>query len=149
MDKYPTLLFTRAFSYIVIFALGTGIIEFLHLLVPNQSFILGASIIMIFALIGCMVICEKNILSRITSAFTLLVLAVVAIRFDHTPLPSIVFLLLALVIAYIGALPHLHISPRNANRLVLYASGIIVTSLIFVAALTYITTVFLRMATTY
>lgn len=130
---------TRLGGYILVFVSQTIILEVMSYFTPIRSSIPAVIVLALSLLIGLLFICEQNILSRITSAATLFLLGIIAIKFNHSLIAPAFLLALSLLAAWLGAQPFAHRKPPTASRTVWLSMAVIAAAFIFVMAFIYIT----------
>lgn len=139
MKKEITSIFSsplhRACAYILTFMLGTALFEFLRFIFHYSRSVTPAVILLVlFVTIGILIIHQRTLLSRITSASVMLALGFIAIGFNTHFIPSPYLLLLALAISYFGSRSFLH-AKYSLSQASLIGAYIAVVSLLFVLAL--------------
>jgi len=101
---------------------------------PNL-FILAA-----FVMLGILLVNERRILSRFTSASILLMLGAIAIRVGHTALADAYLLALALCLAVGGAQPLLHRKYKSTRETAILSVFIVCFGVVFFYVFTDIMT---------
>lgn len=131
---------TRILVYLSIFIVGAALHELLvWLLKPtiwsHGSIALTLATLVAFTLVGGLFVCERHLLSRVTSAATMFVLGLIALRIGHSVVPDPYLLVVALFVAMIGARPVLHRKAASVKRAVL--SSLLVVFISIIVALTF------------
>lgn len=137
----------RAASFLIFFVLSAIAAELFIYAADSRSIVPGLAIIFVSIIFGLLLIGERHLLSRVTTAATLLILSTIALKFGHTPISSIVLLVIVVGTAYLGALPLFHAKPHTKRQAIISSVTIAAVALIFVALFTYISTVLIRLAT--
>ncbi|MDN5274452.1 MAG: hypothetical protein JWP06_353 [Candidatus Saccharibacteria bacterium] len=132
----------RTFIYLSIFIAGSALHELLFRLInptiwSGSAIVLTLSTLGAFVLIGAVLACERHAMSRVTSAATLFILGVIALRIGHSVVPDPYLLVAAFCIATIGAQPALHRKLTSFKRTVLYSLLTIFISLAIAITFAY------------
>lgn len=152
INKTLTSFTGRTLIYLTIFIVGLALHESLFRLIKpiiwsNSSILLTLSTLSAFMLVGAVFVCEKHIMSRVTSAATLLILAFIALRIGHSAVPDPYLLVVALGIAAIGAQPVLHRKLTSFKLTVLYSVLTVFVTFVLAAVFAYTMTVLDRIST--
>jgi amino acid permease len=151
MEKTHNQTFTsakeRALAYIYAFTIAALLSEFIHQFITINTMIPGLSIFFVSIVAGWILVNNRNVLSRITSVSTMLVLSTIAIKLGYTAIPDAYLLALAIGISALGAQPFLHTQPASQKLTILYGSLIIIATVVAIALFTYGTIVLNRLAT--
>ena len=142
MRKELTSIFSSplnlAVAYMATFILGAALFEFLRFIFHYSRTITPTlCILLLFVVIGFFLIHQRTLLSRITSASTLLMFSFVALFFDVYPIPDAYLLLIVLVLSYIGSRPFLH-AKYSLIRSLLIGAGIAILAILSIFIFFYI-----------
>lgn len=144
---------TRTLVYLSVFAAGSVVYELLSHCInapvwSNASIAQGLVVLAVFTLVGALFVCERHVLSRVTSAATLFVLGVIALKIGHTAISDSYLFALALGVAFIGAQNPFHRELTSRKRMILYSLIIVgatlVTAFAFVYGITVIDRIVMR-----
>lgn len=132
----------RMLAYLGMFAAGSVVYELLSHLInapvwSNASIAQGLAVLVVFTLVGALFVCERHALSRVTSAATLFVLGVIALKIGHTAISDSYLFAIAFCIAFIGAQSPFHHELASRKRMILYSLMIIGVALVTAFALVY------------
>lgn len=136
------LLASRAFTYISVFIIGAAIHELCFQLIyprlwSSGSLSLTVFTLIAFVLVGVLITKRGQLLSQAVSASTLLVLGFIALRIGHASASDPYLLIIALVVATVGAKPAFHRDPATAKQIALYSLFSVVIAVVISAAFTY------------
>jgi hypothetical protein len=136
----------RTLAYLGTFVVGAVVYEILSRLMnfrilSNGSIILGLSILGTFIIIGAFFINERHILSRVTSAATLLILGVIALKIDHTVIPNAYLFAVAFSVSFLGAKKVFHCQLVSLKKMILYSFIVSFVTLILLVVFVYGVTV--------
>jgi hypothetical protein len=151
-NQAPTSPTARTLIYLGLFVAGLALHELLSRLIntstwSNSSIILGIATLAIFTFVGAVFACEHHALSRVTSAATLFVLGVIALKMGHTVIPDPYLFAIAFCVAFIGSRTALHRKLVNFKKTTLYSLTIICVALAITAIFAYGVTVADRIVT--
>lgn len=132
----------RTLMYLSIFIIGSALHELLFQLInptiwSNSALALTLSTLGIFVIVGALLVCEQHPVSRVTSAATLFILGLIALRIGHSVVPDPYLLVAVLCIAIIGARPTLHRQLTNSKQTVSYSVLAILIALLTAFVFTY------------
>jgi hypothetical protein len=132
----------RTFIYLSILIVGLALHEFfVRLITPtiwsNSALVLTLSTLGIFTLTGALFACERHAMSRITSAATLFILSLIALRIGHSVVPDPYLLVVALCVAAIGAQPALHRKVTSFKQIAAYGLLAVLITLIIAGTFVY------------
>jgi len=131
-------------AYLCVFIGASVLTELLRHFVTFRTIIPGLFVIGVCTALGTLFLNERNVLSRITSAATLLVLSIIALRIDHTVIPNAYLFTIALGVSILGAQSALHQRLTSPKRTALSSISVVVVTLIAVSVFTYGVTVLSR-----
>jgi hypothetical protein len=142
----------RTFMYLSTFVAGSALHELLVQVIHPTIWSTGARLLtlltlVIFILAGALLACERHTMSRVTSAATLFILGLIALRIGHSVVPDPYLLIAAFVIAAIGAQPLFHRKLADVKRTVLYSLLVLFVVIVITITLTYGLTVLDRIVT--
>lgn len=137
---------TRTFVYLGIFVAGSVLYELLSRLMnpavwSNSSIVLALSALGVFILTGALFVCERHMLSRVTSAATLFVLGVIALKIGHTTVPDPYLFAIAFCVSFLGAQAVFHRRSASRKRVILYSLAIVCVALAVALVFAYGVTV--------
>lgn len=141
---------TRMLIYLIMFIVSAALYAALSGLVNfelrSNLMVLGLSILVVLILAGALLVNERNILSRVTSAATLLILGLIALRIEYTTIPTPYLLVIALGVAYVGARPALHHQRGTFRKTILCSLAVVLIAAILSTAFIYGATAIDRLA---
>lgn len=112
----------------------------------SHLMMLGLSILVVLILAGALLFSERNVLSRVTSAATLFILGLIALRIEHTTISTSYLLVITLCVAYLGARPALHHQRNTSRKTILCSLAVVLVAAILSIAFIYGVTVIDRLA---
>jgi len=141
----------RMLIYLTVFIVGSVLHDLLSRLVgvstwSNSSILLGLSTLAVFVFVGAVFICERHVMSRVTSAATLLVLGVIALKLGHTAIPDLYLFVIAFCVAFVGARAVFHRKLASSRSTILYSLAIAFVALVLTMLFIYGVTVADRIA---
>jgi len=134
----------RAFTYLIIFIVGSALYEVLFRLIHPTIWSTGALLLTLitvglFASVGAVFVHERHILSRVTSAATLLILGFIALKLGHSAVPGSYLLVMALCVAAIGAQKTFHRNIKSFKQIVGHSFLIVLVT--FAVVFTFVSSV--------
>lgn len=151
-ERLPTFILptARMLIYLSIFIVSTAVYTMLPSIINfelrSHLMVLGLSILVVLILAGALLFNERNVLSRVTSAATLLILGLIALRIEHTTISTPYLLVIALGVAYLGARPALHHQLSTFRKTILCSLAAVLVAAILSIAFIYGVTVIDRLA---
>ncbi|MEO8691174.1 MAG: hypothetical protein ABI397_00135 [Candidatus Saccharimonas sp.] len=137
----------RTLIYLSIFILGAALRELLYFIIqpPVYSYasnVFFICIVVAFILVGAIFASKKHARSRVTSAATMFILSVVALKLNHASIADAYILVFALAIAAIGAQPALHRKLADTEWAIRYSIFTVIASFVVVVTFIYVMRVF-------
>jgi hypothetical protein len=136
----------RITIFLAAFAAAATLATLVYQLTHSTSLLFGLFVIILLPVAGVLFISNHNLLSRVTSASLLFILAVISLRIGHSLIPDAYLFAAAFIFSAVGSLPQLHREQSSFKKAFFYSYLITLVALLITAVFIYGVTILQRLS---